>query len=124
MSNLVMDLFNATQSVSFEMEQIDTSGSFRGETSVATYVLKVLGVAFICIAEMIQVVKIMKSKKTKNLSTASYALKSFAFLFLGIQSTIDVADGKLYEIGWLCVYWLAFLAELGLSIFITSNKWN
>jgi uncharacterized protein with PQ loop repeat len=121
MSNLVMDLFNATQTVSM-MEETD--GGYRGETSVATYVLKVLGVAFICIAEMIQVVKIMRSKKTKNLSTASYALKSFAFLFLGIQSTIDVAEGEMYEIGWLCVYWIAFLAEMGLALFITSNKWN
>ena len=98
--------------------------NYRGETSVATYVLKVLGIAFICIAEMIQVVKIMRSRKTKNLSTASYALKSFAFLFLGIQSSIDVSTGELYEIGWLCVYWIAFLAEAGLALFITANKWN
>jgi len=121
MSNLVMDLFNTTQDVSM---MDDTQSGFRGETSVATYVLKVLGVAFICIAEMIQVVKIVRSKKTKNLSTASYALKSFAFLFLGVQSTIDVAEGELYEIGWLCVYWIAMLAEMGLALFITSNKWN
>lgn len=97
---------------------------FRGETSLSTYVLKVLGAAFICIAELIQVAKVLRSRKTKNLSTPSYALKSFAFLFLGIQSSIDVADGRLYEIGWLCVYWLAFLAEMGLALFITANKWN
>jgi uncharacterized protein with PQ loop repeat len=121
MSNLVMDLFSETAQTSLLMEE---ESGYRGETSVATYVLKVLGVAFICIAEMIQVVKIMRSKKTKNLSTASYALKSFAFLFLGIQSSMDVATGELYEIGWLCVYWLAFIAEMGLALFITSNKWN
>jgi len=122
MSNLVMDLFTETAQTAMLMEE--TEDGYRGETSVATYVLKVLGVAFICIAEMIQVVKIMRSKKTKNLSTASYAIKSFAFLFLGIQSSMDVATGELYEIGWLCVYWLAFLAEMGLALFITSNKWN
>jgi uncharacterized protein with PQ loop repeat len=118
MSNLVMDLFSETTM------SMDSENGYRGETSIETYVLKVLGVAFICIAEMIQVVKIMRSKKTKNLSTASYALKSFAFLFLGIQSSMDVSTGELYEIGWLCVYWLAFLAEAGLALFITSNKWN
>ena len=122
MSNLVMDLFNETAQTAMLMEESD--GSYRGETSVATYVLKVLGVAFICIAEMIQVIKIMKSKKTKNLSTASYAIKSFAFLFLGIQSSMDVASGNMYDIGWLCVYWLAFIAEMALALFITSNKWN
>lgn len=97
---------------------------FRGETSIGTYVLKTLGAAFICIAELIQVFKVLRSRKTKNLSTSSYLLKSFAFLFLGIQSSIDVAHGRLHEIGWLCVYWLAFLAEIGLSVFITANKWN
>jgi len=104
--------------------QVVLSEEFRGETSVATYVLKVLGVAFICFAEMIQVMKVLRSRKTKNLSTMSYALKSFAFLFLGIQSSIDVAGGRLYEIGWLVVYWLAFLAEAALAMFITANKWN
>ena len=99
-------------------------GGFRGETSIATYVLKVLGVAFICIAEMIQVIKVLRSKKTKNLSTASYAIKSFAFLFLGVQSSIDVSTGELYEIGWLCIYWIAFIAEMVLALFITANKWN
>lgn len=97
---------------------------FRGETSITTYILKVLGVSFICIAELIQVFKVLKSRKTKNLSTLSYAIKSFAFLFLGIQSSIDVASGKVYDIGWLCVYWLAFLAEMALALFITANKWN
>lgn len=104
--------------------EVTLSEDFRGETSVATYVLKVLGVAFICIAELLQVFKVLRSRKTKNLSTASYAIKSFAFLFLGIQSSIDVADGRLYEIGWLCVYWIAFLAEMALALFITANKWN
>lgn len=104
--------------------QVVLSEGFRGETSVATYVLKVLGVAFICIAEMIQVLKVLRSRKTKNLSTPSYALKSFAFLFLGIQSSIDVGGGRTYEIGWLCVYWIAFLAEAALAMFITANKWN
>lgn len=105
-------------------DQVTLSEEFRGETSMSTYVLKVLGVAFICIAELLQVLKVLKSRKTKNLSTPSYALKSFAFLFLGIQSSIDVADGRTYEVGWLCVYWLAFLAEMALALFITANKWN
>lgn len=105
-------------------DQVMLSEEFRGETSMATYVLKVLGAAFICIAELIQVAKVLKSRKTKNLSTASYALKSFAFLFLGVQSSIDVADGRIYEVGWLCVYWIAFLAEMALAMFITANKWN
>ena len=104
--------------------QVVLSDEYRGETSEGTYVLKVLGVAFICIAEMIQVIKVLRSRKTKNLSTASYAIKSFAFLFLGIQSSIDVGGGRLYEIGWLCVYWIAFLAEAALAMFITANKWN
>lgn len=104
--------------------EVMLSEEFRGETSIETYVLKVLGAAFICIAELIQVAKVLKSRKTKNLSTPSYALKSLAFLLLGVQSSIDVANGKVYEIGWLCVYWLAFLAEMGLSMFITANKWN
>lgn len=106
------------------LDSMTLTQDFRGETSIATYVLKVLGVAFICIAEMIQVIKVLRSRKTKNLSTASYALKSFAFLFLGIQSSIDVAGGRLYEIGWLCVYWIAFIAEAALAMFITANKWN
>lgn len=105
-------------------DEVVLSEEFRGETSMATYVLKVLGVAFICIAELIQVAKVLRSRKTKNLSTASYAIKSFAFLFLGIQSSVDVASGKLYDIGWLCVYWIAFLAEMALALFITANKWN
>lgn len=105
-------------------DEVILSQEYRGETSVATYVLKVLGAAFICIAELIQVAKVLRSKKTKNLSTMSYALKSFAFLFLGIQSSIDVAEGRLYEIGWLCIYWIAFLAEMVLAFFITANKWN
>ena len=104
--------------------QVLLSEEFRGETSMATYILKVLGAAFICIAELIQVFKVLRSRKTKNLSTTSYALKSFAFLFLGIQSSIDVADGRIYEIGWLCVYWVAFIAEMALALFITANKWN
>lgn len=114
---------NSTMTTLFT-DEVVLSEEFRGETSVATYVLKVLGAAFICIAELIQVFKVLRSRKTKNLSTMSYALKSFAFLFLGIQSSIDVADGRLYEIGWLCVYWLAFLAEMALALFITANKWN
>jgi len=97
---------------------------FRGETSVVTYVFKVIGVGLICIAELIQVAKVLRSRKTKNLSTLAYALKSFAFLFLGIQSSLDVSVGKTYEVGWLCVYWLAFLAEAALALFITANKWN
>ena len=61
MSNLVMDLFIQTSNTAMLMD--DSEDGFRGETSVATYVLKVLGVAFICIAEMTQVIKIMRSKK-------------------------------------------------------------
>jgi hypothetical protein len=97
---------------------------YRGETSMTTYILKLLGVAFICLAEMVQVIKVLRTKKTKNLSTISYVLKSLAFLFLGVQSAMDVDSGQIYQVGWLCIYWLAFLAEAALACFITSNKWN
>ena len=61
--------------------QVVLSEEFRGETSVATYVLKVLGVAFICVAEMLQVVKVLRSRKTKNKIVTGINALHFFLLF-------------------------------------------